>query len=204
MSRNVWLLMSLSAAILAATASAQTNSSLPLFEGLGSHTRTVTTSSTDAQKHFNQGLAFLYAFNHDEAIRSFRHAAELDPKCTMAWWGVSLANGPHINNPVVTTERAKAAWDALVTARQLAPAATNVERELIAALAHRYADPQPEDRQPLNEAYASAMRDLWKLHQSDADIGALFAEALMDLRPLGSLEPNRRTPARNRGDRCHA
>ena len=73
----------------------------PLFEGLGKHTRPVTTTNPDAQRYFDQGLNFLFAFNHDEAIRSFAHAAALDPDCAMAHWGVALANGPHINNPTV-------------------------------------------------------------------------------------------------------
>ena len=155
----------------------------PLFEGLGSHGRQVTTSSVEAQRYFNQGLCFLYAFNHDEAIRSFQAAAELDPTCAMAWWGISVANGPHINNPVVTPERAKAAWTALTKAREAAPKASKAEQALIAALAKRYADPRPEDRKPLDEAYAAAMRDVWKANPEDADFGALFAESMMDLRP---------------------
>ena len=92
----------------------------PLFEGLGTFERKATTKSPDSQKYFTQGLCFLYAFNHDEAIRSFREAGRLDPKCAMAWWGVALANGPHINNPVVKPENAKAAWEALGKARELA------------------------------------------------------------------------------------
>src|SRR5262245_51218084 len=69
-----------------------------LFEGLGKHRRKVTTTSADAQRYFDQGLMFLYAFNHDEAIRAFHQAAVLDPICAMAHWGIAIANGPHINN----------------------------------------------------------------------------------------------------------
>jgi tetratricopeptide (TPR) repeat protein len=155
---------------------------VPVFEGLGSHGRKVTTSSAEAQKYFNQGLCFLFAFNHDEAIRSFRRAATSDPQCAMAWWGIAIANGPHINNPIVSKESARAAWDALTKARAAAGAGP-IEKELIAALGKRYADPQPDDRKPLDEAYAAAMRDVWKAHPDDADVGALFAESLMDLRP---------------------
>src|SRR5262245_45577708 len=72
---------------------------VPQYEGLGNYGRRVTTSSADAQKYFNQGLCFLNAFNHDEAIRSFQKAADIDPNCAMAWWGIAVANGPHINNP---------------------------------------------------------------------------------------------------------
>jgi tetratricopeptide (TPR) repeat protein len=156
---------------------------VPLFEGLGGLSRKVTTTSAEAQRYFDQGLAFLYAFNHDEAIRAFRRAAELDPKCAMAFWGIAVANGPHINNAVVPEDRAKAAWDALTQARVLAESATPVERALIEALGPRYAWPQPADRKPLEQAYADAMREVWTAFPKDADVGALFAESLADLRP---------------------
>lgn len=161
---------------------------VPLFAGLGDFGRPVTTSSDQAQRYFNQGLALLYAFNHDEAIRSFAEAARLDPHCAMAWWGVALANGPHINNPLVPAERAQAAWQALGRAQQ-ATGSAPLERALIAALARRYADPQPEDRKPLDQAYADAMRALRKAHPHDADVAALTAEALMDLRPWDLWTP---------------
>lgn len=155
----------------------------PLFEGLGTHTRKVTTNSADAQKFFDQGLNFLFAFNHDEAIREFKHAAALDLDCAMAHWGAAIANGPHINNPVVPPDRAKAAWAALKLAGEKAKGASEADQALIAALAFRYADPQPEDRGKLDEDYAKAMKGAWKKFPKDADIGALYAESLMDLRP---------------------
>jgi tetratricopeptide (TPR) repeat protein len=156
---------------------------VPLYEGLGQLTRPVTTQSPEAQRYFDQGLAFLYAFNHDEAIRSFARAAELDPQCAMARWGVAIANGPHINNPVVPKEREKAAFDAAGAAAALAAGASPVERALIDAARRRYADPQPEDRKALDQAYADAMRAVFRDHPKDADVGALFAESLADLRP---------------------
>jgi tetratricopeptide (TPR) repeat protein len=134
------------------------------FDGLGTHGRVISTSSPDSQTHFNEGLAFLYAFNHDEAIRSFRRAALFEP-------------------------RARMAWEALEQAQKLSTSATPVERELIAALSKRYANPQPEDRRPLDEAYAEAMRKVWESHPDDADIGALYAEALMDLQPWNQWSP---------------
>ena len=163
---------------------------VPLFDGLGGFSRKVTTGSPEAQRYFDQGLAFMYAFNHDEAIRAFRRAGELDPKCAMAFWGVAIANGPHINNPVVPEDRAKAAWKALAKAKALAPGASPVEQSLIQALAARYADPQPEDRKPLEQAYADAMRRTWAAYPKDADVGALFAESLADLRPWDLWMPD--------------
>lgn len=164
-------------------ASTPTGATVPLFSGMGSHTRKVTTSSEPAQKYFDQGLTWAYAFNHDEAIRSFEQAARLDPHCAMAWWGVALCNGPHINKPEMSPERSKAAWEALGNATRLASGGTPIEKDLIAALGKRYANPAPEDRKPLDRAYADAMREVWKKHAQDADVAALFAEAMMDLRP---------------------
>ncbi len=154
-----------------------------LFEGMGPHQRKIATSSSEAQKYFNQGLTWAYAFNHDEAIRSFQKAAGIDPDCAMAWWGIALCNGPHINNPMMTPERSKAAWEALQKALATKEHANPTDRALIEALAARYADPAPEDRAELDEAYADAMRKVWQANPKDPDVGTLFAEAMMDLRP---------------------
>ena len=128
-------------------------------------------------------MALLYSFEYETAINQFEEIQKKDPACAMAYWGIALANGPHINNPAVDEAHAQAAWKALGRARELAAKATPVEAELIEALVKRYAQPQPKDRKPLDEAYAEAMRKVWQAHPDDADIGALTAEALMDLRP---------------------
>lgn len=155
----------------------------PLFDGLGAHHRAITTASPLTQRYFDQGLVWAYAFNHDEAIRSFRAALEHDPNCALAWWGIALCNGPHINNPVMDAPRSAAAWEALQRAQALAPGSNPVEIDLIAALACRYADPPPADRRPLDEAHALAMKGVWTRHAHDADVGTLYAEALLDLQP---------------------
>ncbi len=161
----------------------------PLVDGLGPYTRTVTTDSPAAQRYFNQGLAFLHGFNHGAAIRSFQEAARLDPKCAMAHWGIALASGPHINFPLVPPPAAERAWKELGLAQQEVPHTSPVERDLIGALATRYANPQPEDRSPLDRAYADAMRKVWQAYPRDPDVGAFFAEALMDLRPWDQWTP---------------
>jgi tetratricopeptide (TPR) repeat protein len=168
---------------LAGVAASAGEPAVPLFEGLGTTGRKVTTSSADAQRYFDQGLCFLFAFNHDEAIRSFHRATELDPDCPLAWWGIALAHGPHINFPLLPPERNKLALAALTKAQKIADKGTASEQALIAALATRYAESPPEDRRPLDEAYAAAMRKVWQRYPDDADIGSLFAESLMDLRP---------------------
>jgi hypothetical protein len=82
------------------------------FDGLGSHSRPISTRSADAQAFFDQGQAFLYGFNHDEAIRAFRQAALLDPQCPMPHWGIALANGPNINYPLVAVRSVTSLADA--------------------------------------------------------------------------------------------
>jgi len=160
---------------------------IPLIPGLGAHTRHVTTDVPEAQRYFDQGLNLVFGFNHGAAIRSFQEAARLDPQCAMAHWGIALASGPHINFPVVPPPAAELAWKELALAQ--AGHASPVERALIDALARRYASPQPEDRSGLDRAYADAMREVWRKFPSDPDVGALFAEAMMDLRPWDQWTP---------------
>ncbi len=154
-----------------------------LFEGMGSHHRQVTTHSHLAQRFFDQGLVWLYGFNYDEASRSFLEAARLDPDCAMAWWGAAMANGPHINNPIVTEPKARAGWEATQKAIRLRDRTSPVEQALIDALARRFLWPQPADRRSLDEAYAARMGVAWKANASDPDVGTLYAESLMDLQP---------------------
>ncbi len=156
---------------------------------LGVHTRKVTTASPEAQRAFDRGLVLAFAFSHRAAEEEFRRAAAADPACAMAWWGIALVNGPHINLPLVLPDAAKVAWEALGKAKAAAAGASEEERALIAALSARYADPQPEDRRPLDEAYAAAMRRVAATYPQDADVATLAAEALMDLRPWDLWTP---------------
>jgi tetratricopeptide (TPR) repeat protein len=159
-------------------------SKAPTFD-LGAWHHTVTTSSPEAQRYFDQGLNLLYGFNHAQAIAAFEEAARLDPDCAMAHWGKALALGPNINWPMDSTAN-QPAWDALQRSLAAAPKASEAERDYIQALAKRYADPKdpkPPSRAALDSAYANAMREVWQRHPDDSDAGTLFAESLMDLNP---------------------
>ncbi|MBL8863665.1 MAG: hypothetical protein JNK02_16870 [Planctomycetes bacterium] len=160
-----------------------TSASGGLAADLGTHTRAATTSSAEAQRWFDQGLNWLYAFNHDEAIHCFSEALERDPAFAMAWWGIATANGPHINNPLVPPERDAFAREAVRRARTLAVGASEVERALIAAQVLRWGDAPPADRAPLDVAYAESMVGVAQRFPDDATVQALAAEALMDLQP---------------------
>jgi tetratricopeptide (TPR) repeat protein len=155
---------------------------IPRFTGLGSVHHKVGTRSPEAQRMFDQGLRLCYAFNHDEAIRSFREAARLDSSCAMCWWGVALAYGPNINLPM-SAEAEQHALDALKRAQSLAPQAPESDRAYIEALSKRYGTPAGEARAARDSAYADAMRALRTRYPRDPDVATLSAEALMDLRP---------------------
>ncbi len=167
-----------------------------IFDDMGSHRRMITTDSAAAQKYFDQGLTWMYSFNHDEAVRSFHRAADLDPSAPMPWWGISLCHGPNYNDYIMTDERSAAAWDALQEAQARIDRAMPVERALINALAKRYANPWPEDRAHLDQAFADAMAQVWKRYPNDADVGTLYAESMMDLMPW-KLYATDFTPAKN-------
>ena len=153
----------------------------PLYEGLGDSGRDVTTDSELAQLYFDQGLALSWGFNHDEALRSFREVARLDPDCAMAWWGVAYTLGPNINGPLTDPEVALRAHEAAQQALAMVGGASELERALIEALAQRFADPPPEDRAALDLAYADAMRAVWLRFPDDPLVGTLFADALMNI-----------------------
>jgi tetratricopeptide (TPR) repeat protein len=170
----------------------------PLLRGLGDLHHPVTTSNPLAQRYFDQGLALIYGFNHEEAARSFRYAAELDPKCAMAYWGVALAVGPNYNEPVVDLSREKAAIEALEKAAAAAPASP-AEQAYIQALAKRYSADPKADRKRHALAYKAAMEEVMKNFPDDLDAAVLFADAAMDLHPWqlwkADGQPEEGTPA---------
>jgi tetratricopeptide (TPR) repeat protein len=163
---------------------------MPDYFDLGAHGRVVTTASQEAQMWFNRGLTWAYAFNHEEAVRCFERAITHDPQCAMAHWGVAYAIGPNYNkawdafDPVDlsrTLERGHAATRRAIDCLDGASAA---EGGLVHALAARFPSAKPPAAAAeWNEAYASAMRDVYADHPDDLDITALFADALLNVSP---------------------
>lgn len=150
-----------------------------LVEGLGNSHHTIRTSSGEAQKYFDQGMDYIFAFNHDEARRSFAKAAELDPKAAMPWWGIALAVGPNYNDIDIGHARVKQAVDAIARGKKLAAGGPAPEQDYLDALAMRYS----ADLQTQGVAYGRAMKALVGKYPDDLDAATLYAEALMDLRP---------------------
>jgi len=154
----------------------------PLYDNLGTLHHPITTSNRLAQQYFDQGLRLVYAFNHEEAIRSFEEAARLDPKAAMPHWGTALALGPNINAPM-NRDQERRAYEAVQKANARASQASQRELVYIQALTVRYSIASDADRKSLDRTYADAMRKLSQQYPDDSDAATLFAEALMDLRP---------------------
>jgi tetratricopeptide (TPR) repeat protein len=157
---------------------------------LGTHGRPVTTSSPEAQRWFDRGLVWSYAFNHEEAVACFEAAVRADPDCAMAYWGIAYALGPNYNKPweffddqdlLNTVARAH---EAAERAHEKAVHATPTERALIGALRARYPHERPaKDCSVWNTPYADAMRAVYELVPDDLDVATLYADALMNLTP---------------------
>ena len=158
-----------------------------LYDSLGSHSYRIT-ASPPAQRWFDQGLRFVYAFNHNEAQKAFREAARLDPACAMCFWGIAITEGGNYNHPT-DADREKRALEAVQGAQQRAAAATPVERALIQALAKRHTTDAAAKRDALDRAYADAMRDVARQFPDDVDAATFFADAAMNLRPWNLWTP---------------
>ena len=154
----------------------------PLYNNLGSQSHPITTSSPQVQRYFDQGLIFTFGFNHAEAERSFREATKLDSSCAICYWGIALALGSNINAPM-SDDSVPQAYEAIQKALQLADRASESEQAYIQALSKRYSPEPVADRQPLDLAYANAMREVSQRYPDDLDAATLFAESLMDLMP---------------------
>jgi tetratricopeptide (TPR) repeat protein len=155
-----------------------------LMMGVGSAHHPVSTSNPEAQKFFDQGLRLIYAFNHDEAARSFQRAAELDAKLAMAYWGVAEAVGPNYNDPA-SDDRFKQAHLAIQKAVDLSTNASPSEQAYIQAMAMRFPGDPKADRKKAAEDYHDAMREVVKKYPDDLDAATLFAESGMNLHPWG-------------------
>lgn len=156
----------------------------------------ITSSSEEAKVYFNQGLFYLYGFNHAEADRSFKESIRLDTTCAMCHWGVALGLGPNINMPM-SPDNNEDAYRYAQKAQILSGNCSPKEKALISALTTRYAEEAPKDRSGLDSLYAIEMRLVSQRYRDDMDIASLFVESLMDCMPwqywLEDGEPKDRT-----------
>lgn len=146
------------------------------------HHHPVSTRNAEAQLNFDRGLTLVYALNHQEAVRAFQRAAELDPQLAMAQWGIALALGADINTGKEPVDQ-NDAYQAVQKALSLASTAPENERAYIEALAKRYSNDANADTQQLAKDYKKAMGELVKRYPDDVDAATLYVESAMIVQP---------------------
>lgn len=142
----------------------------------------VSTQNPKAQKSFNQGLTYIFAFNHDLAFRFFEEASNIDPNLAMAYWGMALALGQNMNSDV-TPENELKAYTYVQKALELSPKASPNEQAYIRALATRYTNDKSADLVRLRFLYRDAMKRVAQMYPEDLDANTLYAESILDLDP---------------------
>jgi tetratricopeptide (TPR) repeat protein len=160
-----------------------------LFDSLGNLHFTITTTNQETQRYFDQGLMLATGFNHAEAARSFFEATRLDSSCAMAYWGLSYVLGPNYNAGM-DPDNYERAYQSIQKAINRSNHCTPKEKALIGAMAKRYPAKAVEDRAPFDHAYSNAMKIVHEQFPNDADIGALYAESVMNLHPWDLYEKN--------------
>jgi tetratricopeptide (TPR) repeat protein len=174
--------------------------SLPakILEGQGSVTFPITTSSPEAQRFFNQGVAQMHSFWAREAERSFLQAAQLDPAAPMPWWGVAMVaagdwrprfqlDGDDRRQPAKSR-----ALDAIRKAQELSRApgkATELERLYIDAVAKRR---DPKLRHPDDE-FVKSLRVLSKRYPKEVEARTYLSLILMRGFTTPAKEPRNAT-----------
>jgi tetratricopeptide (TPR) repeat protein len=177
----------------AVAATTDTGSLPKLYAGMGNVEMAVTTDDPAAQAYFNQGLLFLYGFNHPQAVLAFRAAQSIDPDCAMCYWGEALAWGPNINAPMAEWSNVMA-LQAIGNAQATTAGSSGKEKALINALATRYSNAPDADRSTLDQAFASAMSQVADDYPDDLNIAVMQAEALMDTQPWDYWGADMTTP----------
>ncbi len=160
------------------------------YYDLGGFGRKVSTSVESAQLWFDRGLNWVYGYHHEEAIVCFEKALEHDPRFAMAHWGIAYSIGPnynkpwHLFDPVDKAQSLARAVEETAKAQALAEGTTAVEQALIGALSARYPQSSPlEDQSPWNDAFADAMREVFRRFPDDLEVRTIFAEAIMNRTP---------------------
>jgi tetratricopeptide (TPR) repeat protein len=172
---------------------------------LGTHRRSISTVSTEAQRLFDLGLNWCYGFNHAEAINCFNRALQKDPECAILHWGIAYAAGPFYNltwqehGPAELTAALAMCYEHIRQARSLATRAGHVENRLIHALSRRFPKQTPVTHQEFaqwDEDYAAEMRTVYRSFPNDPDVAALLVEALImrTVRQLWDLRTGKPTP----------
>lgn len=186
-----------------ATATPAVGAQEPLYDNLGDLNYPISTDSELAQRYFDQGLRWTYAFNHAAARRAFQEAQRQDPNCAMCYWGEAFVLGPNINAPM-EEGATNPAVVAIEKAKETAHHASAPEQALIEALALRYSADPGADRASLDQAYADAMAKAHERFPDNPEIAVLYADSVMNTSPWDYWETDGATPKGRIGEAIEA
>ena len=150
----------------------------------------VSTSSRECQEWMDKGVTQMYGFNHEDAIRCFRKALDIDSTCAMAHYYIARNSAPNYNNPAGLD--VALAYEESQKATKLAQEVSLIDWEaaLIKALTSLFTG--DDSKSILTESckkFACAMREVYQQFSEDVDVAALFAESLMMLAPWNLWTP---------------
>jgi hypothetical protein len=133
----------------------------------------ITTQDPAARALFEAGLGAYWTGDAASALHAFRAAQAADPACAICHWGEALALGPRPQT-AMPSAHIRPAWEAILRAEALAAKAGPLERDLIAALRHRYGINAMVLRDGLDFAWATAI-DRVAAEAGDVDLVRLLA-----------------------------
>ncbi|MCQ8876247.1 tetratricopeptide repeat protein [Mesorhizobium sp. LMG17149] len=167
---------------------------------LGTFSRRLNNTPSEAQIWFDRGLIWQYGFNHEEAIACYERVLEVAPTNVMARWGIAHCLGPNYNKLWTSfgpEERIVALTRAHVLLAEACDLpAIEVERALLDALTSRFpTDPKITDYGPWNDDFAAAMRTVYERFPDDLDVTAIFVEALINRTPWALWDTRTGQPA---------
>jgi tetratricopeptide (TPR) repeat protein len=172
---------------------------------LGTHCTAISTASAETQRWFDLGLNWCFGFNKGEGIKCFRKALEFDPESVMVHWGIAYGHGPFYNltwrehGEAEANSSTRAAFEHIKIARALSSKATDLENQLVEALARRVQKPHsvaPEEFDRWDDDYAAELRRVYYRNQDDQDVMALLVEALITRTPRRLWDVKTGLPAR--------
>jgi tetratricopeptide (TPR) repeat protein len=136
-----------------------------------------TSCTPQAQEKFDRGLAMVHSFVYPDSIKAFTEAANADPQCAIAYWGIAISQRP---NPLILPLAAavlKNGWEAVEKGKAIS-AKTEREREWLAAIELYYKDYDKVDQTTRGLAYEKAMEQLTQKYPDDQEAAIFYALAL--------------------------
>ena len=159
----------------------------------------ITCRNDETRKMYILAHGHMLNYNHEEAIACFQKCTELDPDCAMAWWGIAYCLSSNYNwSPGLGSGH-----DPIQQAMSLKDKCTELEQDLINALAERHSEEARDAADPsvlnmgnspeLNIAFADAMAPLYEKYKGNLDVTAIYVEALMNLKAWQLWDKNTKT-----------